>query len=139
VRGNGKIRGFLAGLALAGVANIDSATVPPNDKALAQPAPLPKPDIYVETYVTGYNTVPGQTDYTPCIAASGANICGRRDAIACPPLLPLGAIVEIKGKKYVCEDRTARKYQARFDINCDKDKRCPFEVTGWTMVKLVLD
>jgi hypothetical protein len=45
--------------------------------------------------------------------------------------------VEIKGKKYVCEDRTARKYQARFDINCDKDKRCPFEVTGWTMVKLV--
>ena len=138
VRGNGKIRGFLAGLALAGVANIHSATVPPNDKALAQPAPLPKPDIYVETYVTGYNTVPGQTDYTPCIAASGANICGRRDAIACPPLLPLGAIVEIKGKKYVCEDRIARKYQARFDINCDKDKRCPFEVTGWTMVKLVL-
>ena len=137
VRGNGKIRGFLAGLALAGIANIHSATVPPNDKALAQPAPLPKPDIYVETYVTGYNTVPGQTDYTPCIAASGANICGRRDAIACPPLLPLGAIVEIKGKKYVCEDRIARKYQARFDINCDKDKRCPFEVTGWTMVKLV--
>ena len=28
--------------------------------------------------------------------------------------------------------------QMRFDINCDKDKRCPFEVTGWTMVKLVL-
>jgi hypothetical protein len=133
VRGNGRIRGFLAGVALAGVANIHSATVPPNDKALAQPAP----DIYVETYVTGYNTVPGQTDHTPCIAASGANICGRRDAIACPPLLPLGAVVEIKGKKYVCEDRIARKYQARFDINCDKDKRCPFEVTGWTMVKLV--
>ena len=60
----------------------------------------------------------------------------RRDSLS--PLLPLGAVVEIKGKKYVCEDRTARKYQARFDINCDKDKRCPFEVTGWTMVKLVL-
>jgi len=46
-------------------------------------------------------------------------------------------IVEIKGKKYVCEDRIARN-QARFDINCNKDKRCPFEVTGWRMVKLVL-
>ena len=138
MRGNGRIRGFFVGIALAGLANIHPATAPPEDKALAQPARLPKPDIYVETYVTGYNTVPGQTDYTPCIAASGANICGRRDAIACPPLLPLGAIVEIKGKKYVCEDRLARKYRARFDINCDKDKRCPFEVTGWTMVKLVL-
>ena len=138
MRGNGRIRGFFVGIALAGLANIHPATAPPEDKALAQPARPPKPDIYVETYVTGYNTGPGQTDYTPCIAASGANICGRRDAIACPPLLPLGAIVEIKGKKYVCEDRIARKYQARFDINCDKDKRCPFEVTGWTMVKLVL-
>jgi hypothetical protein len=93
--GNGRIRGFFVGIALAGLANIHPATVPPEDKALAQPSP----DIYVETYVTGYNTVPGQTDYTPC--TSGANICGRRDAIACPPLLPLGAIVEIKGKKYV--------------------------------------
>ena len=137
MRGNGRIRGFFVGIALAGLTNIHPAAVAPEDKAPPQPAPSPKPDIYVETYVTGYNTVPGQTDYTPCIAASGANICGRRDAIACPPLLPLGAIVEIKGKKYVCEDRTARKYQARFDINCDKDKRCPFEVTGWTMVKLV--
>ena len=54
------------------------------------------------------------------------------------PFLPLGAVVEIKGKKYVCEDRIGRKYQARFDVNCDKDKRCPFEMTGWTMVKLVL-
>ena len=139
MRGNGRIRGFFVGIALAGLTNIHPAAVAPEDKAPPQPAPSPKPDIYVETYVTGYNTVPGQTDDTPCIAASGANICGRRDAIACPPLLPLGAIVEIKGKKYVCEDRIARKYQARFDINCDKDKRCPFEVTGWTMVKLVLD
>jgi len=99
------MRGFLGGIALAGLASIHPATVPLNDKALAQPTPAPKPDIYVETYVTGYNTVPGQTDYTPCIAASGANICGRRDAVACPPLLPLGAVVEIKGKKYVCEGR----------------------------------
>src|SRR4029077_21268845 len=110
---NGKVRGFFVGIALAGLANIHPAKVPPEDKALVQPAPSSKPDIYVETYVTGYNTVPGQTDATPCIAASGANICGRRDAIACPPLLPLGAIVEIKGKKYVCEDRRSPRRHAQ--------------------------
>src|SRR6266478_392422 len=122
MRENGKIRGFFVGIALAGLANIHPATVPPEDKALVQPAPPSKPDIYVETYVTGYNTVPGQTDNTPCIAASGANICGRHDAIACPQGIKLGTIVEIRGETYVCEDRTARKYNGRFDISCDKDK-----------------
>src|SRR5438046_9837362 len=112
MRGNGRIRGFFVGIALAGLANIYPATIPPEDKALAQPAPPPKPDIYVETYVTGYNTVPWQTDETPCIAASGTNICGRQDAIACAPLLPLGVIVGIKAKNYYCEDRTAKKYRA---------------------------
>jgi len=34
-------------------------------------------------HVTGYNTVPAQADKTPCIAASGANICGRTDVIVC--------------------------------------------------------
>ena len=138
MQGNGRIRGFFAGIALAGLASVqrrDSTSRGQNGSATGL---SPQPDIYVETYVTGYNTVPRQTDYTPCIAASGANICGRRDTVACPPFLPLGAVVEIKGKKYVCEDRIGWKYQARFDVNCDKDKRCPFEMTGWTMVKLVL-
>ncbi len=62
MRGNGRIRGFFVGIALAGLANIHPATAPPEDKA--QPARPPKPDIYVETYVTGYNTVPGQTGST---------------------------------------------------------------------------
>ena len=62
----------------------------------------------MEAYVTGYNTVRDQTDDTPCIAASGANICGRRDTVACPRLFELGTIVEINGRKYVCEDRMAR-------------------------------
>jgi hypothetical protein len=66
---NFQFRARRAGV-LTGLANIHPAAVAPEDKALAQPAPSPKPDIYVETYVTGYNTVPGQTDDTPCIAAS---------------------------------------------------------------------
>jgi hypothetical protein len=86
--------------------------------------------------VTGYNTVPGQTDSTPCIAASGANICGRRDAAACPRRISLGTVVEIRGATYVCEDRLAKKYDSRFDISCDKDTACPNQVAGWATIKI---
>jgi hypothetical protein len=45
-------------------------------------------------------------------------------------------VVEIRGETYICEDRTARKYNARFDISCDKDKNCPYQVAGWTTVRV---
>ena len=90
----------------------------------------------IRAYVTGYNTVPGQTDSNPCTAASGANICGRRDAVACPQHLELGTVVEIRGTIYVCEDRLAKKYNTRFDISCDKDRSCPGQVTGWATIKV---
>lgn len=94
--------------------------------------------VYAATtyYVTGYNTVPEQTDSTPCIAASGADICGRTDVVACPRAIPLGTEVEIDGKRYVCEDRLAPKYDSRIDISCDKDTACPAEVTGIKEVKI---
>ena len=90
----------------------------------------------VHAYVTGYNTVPGQTDDTPCIAASGANICGRSDAVACPRRISLGTYLEIRGTIYVCEDRLAKKFDSRFDISCDKDTNCPGQVTGWADIKV---
>jgi hypothetical protein len=90
----------------------------------------------VRAYVTGYNTVPGQTDDTPCIAASGANICGRTDAVACPRRIGLGTFLQIRGTTYVCEDRLAKKYDSRFDISCDKDTNCPGQVTGWVDIKV---
>ena len=139
MRGNGRIRGFLGGIALAALAStgaqqgISTST----DTPKASLAPQKKYDIYIETYVTGYNTVPAQTSETPCISASGGNICGRTDTVACPPMLPMGSVVEIRGAKYVCNDRLAKKYWGRFDINCDKDAKCPYRVTGWTTVKLM--
>lgn len=90
----------------------------------------------VRAFVTGYNTIPGQTDATPCIAASGANICGRRDAVACPRRIGLGTVIEIRGTTYVCEDRLAKKFDSRFDISCDKDTACPYQVAGWTTIKV---
>jgi 3D (Asp-Asp-Asp) domain-containing protein len=90
----------------------------------------------MRAFVTGYNTVAEQTDGTPCLAASGANICGRRDAVACPSSIALGTIVEIRGGIYVCEDRLGRRLARNFDISCDKDRSCPGAVTGWAIVKI---
>jgi len=98
--------------------------------------PPTPPKVHTQTayaatyYVTGYNTVPEQTDSTPCIAASGDNICGRTDVVACPRAIPLGTIIEIDGKDYTCLDRLAEKYDNRIDISCDKDRACPDTVTG---------
>jgi hypothetical protein len=44
--------------------------------------------------------------------------------------------VEIRGTTYICEDRLAKKYNARFDISCDKDRNCPSQVTGWAIIKV---
>jgi hypothetical protein len=101
--------------------------------------PLSSPYQEIQAFVTGYNTVAAQTSKTPCTAASGANICGRRDAVACPRNIGLGTIVEIRGAIYVCEDRLAKKYDTRFDISCDKDRSCPAQVTGWTTIKVYRD
>jgi len=77
--------------------------------------------------VTAYNTLEAQTDDTPCIAASGDNICGRRDVVACPSRIPLGTWVVINEERYECLDRTARKYDGRFDISFDKDVQAALE------------
>ncbi len=89
-----------------------------------------------EVFVTGYNTVKEQTDDTPCISASGANICGRSDVVACPRDIPLGSEVYILGKKYICEDRLSKKYDDRVDVSCDKDMKCPYEITGVYIIEI---
>ena len=134
----------LAGLATASSSN--QSAVPdrvisavPDRIISQQESPSRHPDLYIDAYVTGYNTVVGQTDETPCIGALGTNICGRRNVVACPPMLKFGTMVEINGKTYICEDRTAARFRDRFDINCDRDKRCPYRVAGWTSVKVLLD
>jgi hypothetical protein len=142
-----RIAAIWAGSVLAGL-----ATAPPSgpsvvpDRVISavsdriisqQEGPSRHPDLYIDAYVTGYNTEVGQTDETPCVGALGTNICGRRNVVACPPMLKLGTMVEINGKTYICEDRTAPRFRDRFDINCDQDKRCPYRIAGWTSVKVL--
>ena len=117
------------------MASIESLLIP---LALITSLGTASPSLHhdVRAYVTGYNTVAGQTDSTPCVAASGADICGRRDAVACPRHIGLGTVVDIRGTTYVCEDRLAKKFDRRFDISCDKDTDCPPQVTGWADIKV---
>ena len=77
--------------------------------------------ILINAYVTGYNTVVGQTDGSPCISASGENICGVSDAAACPRRIPFGTRITIDGRTYRCVDRLALKFDDRFDISFQKD------------------
>ncbi|MBP8689028.1 3D domain-containing protein [Patescibacteria group bacterium] len=76
-----------------------------------------------QTYatITAYNTVPEQTWGDPCISASGDNICGKKNIVACPRSIPLGTWVIIDNEYYQCLDRLALKYDDRFDISFDKD------------------
>lgn len=91
----------------------------------------------IRALVTGYNTVEEQTDETPCIAATGDDICGRTDVVACPTAYPLGTRVVIDGSEFVCLDRTAAKYDGRWDISCDKDMECPRRVHGYKTVGII--
>jgi 3D (Asp-Asp-Asp) domain-containing protein len=80
----------------------------------------PKHYEVIDATITAYNTVPSQTDDSPCIAAGGY-ICDREDVVACPRHYPLGTRVEIAGKVYECMDRLAPKYDHRFDISMGMD------------------
>ncbi len=70
-------------------------------------------------YVTAYTPSPDETDDTPCISASGLNVCEalkeNRNIVATNEL-PLGSKVKIAGVIYEVQDRTNSRYQYRYDI-----------------------
>ena len=72
------------------------------------------PELKVYATITAYNPTEAQCDSTPDIMASGARV--YEGAIACPRELAFGTSVEIDGVIYTCEDRTAKKYNGRYDI-----------------------
>jgi len=75
--------------------------------------------------VTAYNSVPEQTDSTPCIAADGTNICRRAAAgekICAANWAPIGTRLRIQGwGTCTVADRMNDRYPARVDIFMDKD------------------
>ncbi|MFA6406906.1 MAG: hypothetical protein WCW34_05330 [Patescibacteria group bacterium] len=69
--------------------------------------------------VTAYNSVPWQTDSTPCISADGSNICELKikGEESCAAALPFGTKINIPGFG-VCtvRDRLAPRFSNRIDL-----------------------
>lgn len=75
---------------------------------------------YSKSYtITAYNSVPWQTDSTPCISADGSDICKLREQgeMSCAASLPFGTKINVPGFG-VCtvRDRLAPKYSYRIDL-----------------------
>jgi len=70
------------------------------------------------TIVTGYNSVPEQTDDTPCIAADGSDVCEleARGDHSCAASLPFGAKISVPGLgTCTVRDRLAPRFAHRID------------------------
>ncbi|MDA0208078.1 MAG: 3D domain-containing protein [bacterium] len=69
--------------------------------------------------VSAYNSVPWQTDDTPCIGAEGTNICeiyARGEGVCAANFVPLGTILEIDGLgTCTVRDRMNARYNVRVD------------------------
>jgi len=72
------------------------------------------PHIQTLATVTAYNPTKEQCGQNPDIMASGKRV--YEGSVACPRELEFGTVVRIDGKWYVCEDRTSKKYDGRFDL-----------------------
>ncbi len=80
-----------------------------------------------EATVTMYSGIESCSEYPKCIMASGKP--AYDGAVACPRSIPLGTRVSIYNpndkentlRALVCEDRTAKRYDGRFDIFAGRD------------------
>lgn len=73
--------------------------------------------VFVTAYITHY-TKESSCHYPKnggCLTASG-KIATAGTTVACPRKYKFGTKVKIDGKIYECQDRTAKKYDDRFDI-----------------------
>ena len=70
-------------------------------------------DTTISATVTSYSSVHSCSTKS-CIMASGKS--AYVGAVACPRKYKLGTKVKILGIVYTCEDRTARRFDGRFDI-----------------------
>jgi 3D (Asp-Asp-Asp) domain-containing protein len=89
------------------------------------------PAAAVAREVSAYNSVPEQTDDTPCIAADGSDICARHAAgetICAANFVPLGTWLRIQSRpKYqreircIVADRMNRRYHYAVDVFMGSD------------------
>jgi len=74
--------------------------------------PVSEP-VYSSAHVTAYSEY-DSCHYENCLMANG--IPAQEGYVACPRRFALGTKVEIDGDEYICGDRTAERFDGRFDI-----------------------
>lgn len=91
--------------------------------------------------VTAYNSVPWQTDSTPCISADGSNICELKNKgeESCAAALPFGTKINIPGFG-VCtvRDRLAPRFSNRIDLYLGGAEQIP-AAKQWGKRALLVD
>jgi 3D (Asp-Asp-Asp) domain-containing protein len=90
---------------------------------------------------TAYNTVPEQTDGSPCTAADGSDICEIGRCVVAQNGVPFGTRIEVEGIG-VCEvkDRKASRYDETWiDISFDKDVKGALAFGKRTLQYRVID
>lgn len=103
-----------------------------------QPAPV---KFSKRVVVTAYNSVPWQTDSTPCISADGSNICELKNKgeESCAAALPFGTKINIPGFG-VCtvRDRLAPRFSNRIDLYFGGQEQIP-AAKQWGKRSLLVD
>ncbi len=84
-------------------------------------AEIARPRYTYTVPLTAYNSEPGQTDDTPCITASGYDLCeANEENIVAANFLPLGTKVRIPelfgDRVFTVEDRMNARYTFKMDI-----------------------
>lgn len=69
--------------------------------------------VVITAEITAYSEF-DSCHYENCVMANGER--AHIGAVACPRGIPLGVKVEIAGEEYECSDRTAKRYDGRWDI-----------------------
>ncbi len=82
---------------------------------------LGKPSRVITVPVTAYNSLPGQTDNTPCITANGFDLCeNNTQNVIAANFLPFGTKVRFPDYDpetiYTVQDRMNKRYSYRADI-----------------------
>lgn len=87
----------------------------------------------IKAYVTAYSS-----EESPGINAKGLRPKQGR-SIACPRKIPFGMGVRINGGEYVCDDRTALRYDGRFDLFVGSRKEAVEWGKRWKEVTVYYD
>lgn len=118
---------FILNLIQIAVAAAPAEPVAPPSEYLAKltsftaESPLESNRRTITATLTGYSATEDQTDATPCIAASGYDICENPAGknVVAANFLPIGTKIQIPklgNKVYIVEDRMHERFTDRIDI-----------------------